>query len=934
MARAATKGAEDREALFSEALLSSLPDGVITYGPDGRCRSANLAATKLLGIPRERLLGQNFYDIESWKNSGLLRRAEETMRTGVCKQWDAFFTSTAGKTLWLHFRLERVDLAGEPTLLLLFADISERKALEESLELAQFSIDAAVDFVHWLGPDGRLLRVNQSSCRRYGYPREEMLGLTIFDLDPYLSLAGWRESWRSLKEGRAYTCEKLHRTKTGELFPVEVTRNYLRHGGKEYEVSVARDISARRQLERALRLTQLSVDGAADLIHWIGPEGRLLYVSDSMCRRHGYSREELVQMTVFDLDQTETPETWKTRWRDATTTSALVFETVHRTKAGELFPLELVSSYVKTEDGEYIFAFGRDITARRRAEEAALESERRYRTLVENAHDPIFVLDAEGRFTGLNPAVEHVTGYGREELLGQSLSTLARDLGEPQGEGEVRTRKLRVRTKDGRGVVLDANIRARKEGEATAYEYIARDVTEENLWEEALKFQAFHDAVTSLPNRAHFHARVQELTSAPDPAPFALYLLDLDNFKEINDAFGHAHGDNVLRQLSSRLENRVSRATMVARLGGDEFALVVPTHDLSDARRFALQILRVFDSPFTVEDTELTLCGSVGAAVFPTHAANVEGLLRLADIAMYAAKRAGGARYFLDEPAGSRRSSRRPPLQAELRRALEGGELTLYYQPLVDLRWGTVSGVEALARWNHPHKGLVLPSQFIDLVEQDGLAGRLATWALRGALGQVTTWRARGLDVRVSVNLSARNLDNPDLPALVEGLLHECGAAPGWLTLELTENSIILDPGRTISLLSDLRALGVRIAVDDFGSGQSALAYLKRLPVDEVKIDRSFVLNMTVDRHDAAIVRSTIRLAHDLGLEVVGEGVENEATRNLLAAYGCDFGQGFFLGRPTTARSAALRLGMPGSPDQGEYSGTNNGKGRRETHVG
>ena len=239
--------------------------------------------------------------------------------------------------------------------------------------------------------------------------------------------------------------------------------------------------------------------------------------------------------------------------------------------------------------------------------------------------------------------------------------------------------------------------------------------------------------------------------------------------------------------------------------------------------------------------------------------------------------------------------------------------------------------MEALARWNHPHKGLVLPSQFIDLVEQDGLAGRLATWALRGALGQVTTWRARGLDVRVSVNLSARNLDNPDLPALVEGLLHECGAAPGWLTLELTENSIILDPERTISVLSDLRALGVRIAVDDFGSGQSALAYLKRLPVDEVKIDRSFVLNMTVDRHDAAIVRSTIRLAHDLGLEVVGEGVENEATRNLLAAYGCDFGQGFFLGRPTTARSVCLRFTSGERAGHAQFSRPRNGNAGRQS---
>ena len=284
MANAAKQGERDPEAVFNQALLSVLPDGVITYAADGQCRSANQAAAELLGVPLERLLGQNFREISSWKDSGLLARAEETLRTGSTQQWEMHFTSTAGKSPWLHFRLERVDLAGEPTLLLVFADISKRKGMEESLQLTQFSIDHSADFVHWLGPDGRILNVNESSCRRYGYSRQEMLGLTIFDLDPALSPESWPARWQKIRQGRSSTLETVHRTKGGELFPVEVTTNYVRHGGREYDVAFVRDITERKQTEEALRLTQLSVDRAADFIHWIGPEGRLLYVSDSTCR--------------------------------------------------------------------------------------------------------------------------------------------------------------------------------------------------------------------------------------------------------------------------------------------------------------------------------------------------------------------------------------------------------------------------------------------------------------------------------------------------------------------------------------------------------------------------------------------------------------------------------------------------------------------------
>jgi EAL domain-containing protein (putative c-di-GMP-specific phosphodiesterase class I) len=275
---------------------------------------------------------------------------------------------------------------------------------------------------------------------------------------------------------------------------------------------------------------------------------------------------------------------------------------------------------------------------------------------------------------------------------------------------------------------------------------------------------------------------------------------------------------------------------------------------------------------------------------------------------MYAAKRAGGSRYAIYELADDHHSPDRLSLQADLHRAFSGGELTLYYQPQVNLRLDRVVAVEALVRWNHPRRGLILPSEFIDLLEQDGLADTLTRWALAKALTQCASWRSRGLETRVSVNLSARNLDDPDLPELISRLIREHKAEPGWLTVELTESSVMLEPERAIGVLGAIRELGVRVAIDDFGAGHSALPYLKTLPANEVKIDKSFVISMTVDKGDAAIVRSTIGLAHELGLTVVAEGVENEATKRLLGAYGCDIGQGYFLGRPVRPASVAGRL--------------------------
>ena len=573
--------------------------------------------------------------------------------------------------------------------------------------------------------------------------------------------------------------------------------------------------------------------------------------------------------------------------------------------------------------GEGRLVVFREITQRRRAERAALESERQYRALVDNAHDLIFTLDEVGRFVRVNAAVERVTGYGEGELLAWTLSDIAGKGGlldltvgqSPLLDSAGERHEVRLTTKSGGRLVLEANVRGVfLDGTLSGYECIARDVTESREWEEALRFQALHDSVTGLSNRMRLRERIEELLIPRQGTmdPFALYILDLDEFKNINDNLGHQCGDTVLEVVAARLEKLARSADILARLGGDEFALVVPLKDAGDASRIAHRILEVFKNPFKVDGRELSLSASIGVALFPEHGSTVDTLLRFADIAMYAAKRAGGARHAIYELDGDHHSPDRFALRADLHEAFEHGHLTLYYQPLLDLRRHEVHSLEALVRWNHPRRGLILPAQFLDLLEQDGQADRLTNWALEKAIGQCARWRARGLKARVSVNLSARNLDDPDLPDLIAGLLREHQADSRWLTVELTESSVMLDPVGSVEVLTAIRELGVSVAIDDFGAGQSALPYLKKIPADQVKIDKSFILGMTLDKQDAAIVRSTIGLAHELGLTVVGEGVENEATMRLLRAYGCDFGQGYYLGRPARPSSIPNRL-QPGA---------------------
>ncbi len=420
--------------------------------------------------------------------------------------------------------------------------------------------------------------------------------------------------------------------------------------------------------------------------------------------------------------------------------------------------------------------------------------------------------------------------------------------------------------------------------------------------QEIIDYMAYHDPLTALPNRALLHEQLQQAIKLAqrEHKTVALLLLDLDRFKEINDTLGHARGDAVLQQVGHRLKEALRESDMVARLGGDEFAIMLPLSSPDHAHIVARKVLSALEAPFIMEKLPIMVEASIGIALHPDHGDTVEELIQRSDIAMYIAKRHKSG-FVLYEPALDQHSPRHLTLMAELRQAIDQRQLRLYYQPKVDLKTGRMTGVEGLLRWQHAEHGFIPPDQFIAPAEQTGLIFPLTRFVLEEATQQCRAWRQGGLNICTSINLSARNLQDPTLPRQVAELVAARGLEPCGLELELTESAIMMNPARALEVLTQLHEMGVLLTIDDFGIGYSSLAYLQRLPISTIKIDKSFVLNMVSNDNDRVIVRSTIDLGHNLGLKVVAEGVENQVIWEELIAFDCDLAQGYYISRPMPA---------------------------------
>lgn len=542
-------------------------------------------------------------------------------------------------------------------------------------------------------------------------------------------------------------------------------------------------------------------------------------------------------------------------------------------------------------------------------------TETRIRAVTNSVADAIITIDEQGVIDTINPAAEKLFGYATQELLGKNISML---MPEPDRNnhneyiarylqtGDARilgsTRELVGQRKDGSVFPMEVAISEMEMGDSRYFIGIMRDITERREYMAQLEYQALHDSLTGLPNRTLLADRLdQAIRSANrERKQLALIIMDLDHFKEINDSLGHENGDRVLQDVAHRMKKVLRSSDTVARLGGDEFAVLLPSTDVERASQLSVKLLYVLEQPFELDGHTFLMGASIGISLFPDHGSDAGTLMRRADVAMYVAKRSRRG-FAVYESTQDQHSLHALSLMSDLRSAIEGDQLVLCYQPVINLQTHRVSGVEALARWHHPRHGLLYPDEFIPLAEQTGLIRTLTLWVLKHATEQSKEWSKAGIELRVAVNLSVRNLHDAHFPDQVAGIIASGGVQLSRLRLEITETAIMSDPGRALEILNHMGAMGVKISIDDFGTGYSSLSYLKQLPVDELKIDKSFVMGITEDDNDAVIVRSTIDLAHNIGLKVVAEGVENQMIYNLLSGLHCDAAQGYYMGEAMSA---------------------------------
>ena len=646
-------------------------------------------------------------------------------------------------------------------------------------------------------------------------------------------------------------------------------------------------------------------------------DGRMIECNDALAQMLGFaSREEMLRTNARELyfDPRDRDRFLEAVRREGSIRS---LEVCLRRKDGR--PVWLLESVhaLGGDGGEEIFeGTVIDITDRKVAENALRDSEARYRLMAENSTDMISRTTHDGRLLYASDAVRTLLGYEPSEMVGRSVYTfiapddhyVIRRSSAALVEGP-QTFSYRIVRKDGSTVWFETTSRALidgESGEVTEIISVSRDVSERRRAEEQIEYQAYHDALTQLPNRLLFRDRLtMALAHAKrQQSALAVMFLDLDRFKFVNDTLGHSLGDELLRAIAARLESVLREGDTIARMGGDEFTILLgDLQQAEDAANVAQKLLDVIAEPVRVEGHELYVTTSIGIALYPNDGDSAETLLKSADSAMYRAKESGRSGYQLCTPAMNARAAERLSIETALRRAVERDELVLHYQPLVSLGSGDVAGYEALLRWNRPGHGLVPPGTFIGIAEETRMIVPIGEWVLRQACRQLQEWQKGGRpDLRISVNLSPRQFQQNDLCETVVRALEESGIAPRHLELEITESTAMRNSERTIAALASLRELGVRIALDDFGTGHSSLSYLRRFPIDRVKIDREFVQAVEGSRSNRAIVSSIVAMAHGLDLAVTAEGVETEAQVAFLREEGCEEVQGFLFGRPEPAR--------------------------------
>ncbi|MGE1082240.1 bifunctional diguanylate cyclase/phosphodiesterase [Pseudomonas shirazensis] len=840
-----------------------------------------------------------------------------------------------GHTLWVRDIVSMIEQGQRSVMRGLMIDISETKRTEHALRLSEQKFASVFQqcpdiLLIARHSDGCLLEVNEAFEEQIGLGPNQVIGRTATELGLWGVSGSGPSVLERLHLGGIRNLEMSFRRSNGELFTGLTSAETFDLDGTRALVVAVRDISQLKETQQRLQISEekfakafhASPDG---LLLSRQSDGLLLEVNEGFCRLTGYNLDPRIDQTSLDLGI----------WVDLNERKLLLsklkkdgfvrdFSCHIRRSDGQIRLCELSARPLPIAGADCMLTIARDITERHLMQEKLQLAA----TVFENTAEGVLITDTDQRISAVNRAFSEITGYSEIEALGQTPRLLASGqhdsafyvamwhqlTAEGHWQGEIFNKRKNSELYPS---WLTISAVRNSEREITHFVAVFADISSLKHAQAKLDYQAHHDPLTGLPNRALFENRLHAALQCSQVSnrQGAVLFLDLDRFKHINDSLGHPVGDLLLKGIAQRLKEQVRDVDTVARLGGDEFIILLPgLHKPSDASAIANKLLACFSAPFQAGEHEFFTSASIGISLYPQDGSDVASLIRNADAAMYRSKAKGRNRVEAYTRDLTAQASVRVALENELRRAIERNELSLCYQPKLSLKTQNLVGAEALIRWNHPTFGDVSPEHFIHLAEENGTILQLGDWVLEHACRQMHQWQKRYQPFGpLSINLAGAQMRQPHLAKRIEQLLKTYQLKAGDLQLEITENFIMSQAEEALSVLHQLKQLGVQLAIDDFGTGYSSLSYLKRLPLDILKIDQSFIRGLPDDPHDAAITRAIIALGRSMQLTIIAEGVENQAQQHFLAAEGCEQIQGYIVSLPLPPEEFAagfLRLAL------------------------
>ncbi|MCP4596720.1 PAS domain S-box protein [Neptuniibacter sp.] len=925
----ATRKIKESERRF-EALFENAPLAYQSLDMNGNLRAVNNAWLEMLGCERKEVIGKHITAFLMSSSLGTLNN--EFPRFVNKGRVDGPLFELKTKTgerciVRVNGQLGKDPVSGEVCTHCMLTNVTQQEKAAESIRESEqrfrLLFEQSSLAMAYVSYSGELISLNQEFVNVFGYDETELSGLEnwLLLVHPNKEYRDqvrerWLASVENARQGdsKIEPQEYLVRCKNGEIKTVRASGMVTDQGF----LAVLDDITEQRQAAEALKESAETYFGvittALDGFWIVDTDGSILDVNEAYVKMSGFSREELMGMKINDLDVVESPADTRERIESIMNSRGALFTTKHRRKDGNIYDVEVNATYwAGGGSGGHFFAFLRDITQKRLDEEKL----RQAATVFGSTNDGVMITGTDGVIQMVNEAFCHLTGYSEAEIIGaparilqsgrhdnqfyQEMWKSISETGSWQGE-------IWNRRKDGSTYpeLLSINAVYDDAGEISNYVGVFADISRLKESEQKLAYLAHHDMLTGLPNRLMLHARLEQAMGASkrNASYVALLLLDLDRFKDVNDSFGHAAGDELLQQIADLLQKRLRQVDIVCRMGGDEFAVLLEDiHHPEDAGVIADEIISLLAKAWTLSNgCEVAIGASVGISLYPTQSEDADALLQHADAALYRAKAEGRGRfhYFTEELTQDARN--RLDLEAKLIHGIENQEFEVYYQPQVDIDSGCIVGAEALVRWNDPDKGIVSPLDFIPLAEQTGLISDIGRIVLRTACAQVSTWIDQGYEpISIAVNLSAVQLRHLDIKSEISSVLAETKLPASYLELEITESALMEREQESIELLHSLRELGVKIAIDDFGTGYSSLAYLKKFPLDVLKIDKSFVDDIPSDKDDMVIASTIVAMGHSLGLKVLAEGVETAEQLEFLRSKTCNSYQGFLTSPPVPA---------------------------------